>query len=205
MKTLNSERAEEPKRSSAAPGSASGAKDQAATPKPEGMEQEPAGAPKPAETAENTAVPPSPAERAEDPAGAPEPMEESSYPAAAPEHIIAAVKNLEDVSECMEISEQPAAAAPELAEAPSRDSERWAEKSGPVWWIKVGGRSHLLPWSGGWCPRASGGSWAPRGCRCAWEGRECPPQEVLAPWGRGELLRVAWQKSLMSVMSEPLW
>nr|XP_047906446.1 telomeric repeat-binding factor 2 isoform X4 [Anser cygnoides] len=124
MKTLNSERAEEPKRSSAAPGSASGAKDQAATPKPVGMEQEPAGAPKPAETAENTAVPPSPAERAEDPAGAPEPMEESSYPAAAPEHIIAAVKNLEDVSECMEISEQPAAAAPELAEEPSRDSER---------------------------------------------------------------------------------
>nr|XP_047906444.1 telomeric repeat-binding factor 2 isoform X2 [Anser cygnoides] len=130
MKTLNSERAEEPKRSSAAPGSASGAKDQAATPKPVGMEQEPAGAPKPAETAENTAVPPSPAERAEDPAGAPEPMEESSYPAAAPEHIIAAVKNLEDVSECMEISEQPAAAAPELAEEPSRDSER--QPSGTV-------------------------------------------------------------------------
>ncbi|XP_050569202.1 telomeric repeat-binding factor 2 isoform X3 [Cygnus atratus] len=124
MKTLNSERAEEPKRSSAAPGSASGAKDQAAAPKPVGMEQDPAGAPKPAETAEDTAVPPSPAERAEDPAGAPEPMEESSYPAAAPEHIIAAVKNLEDVSERMEIPEQPAAAAPELAEVPSRDSER---------------------------------------------------------------------------------
>ncbi|XP_050569201.1 telomeric repeat-binding factor 2 isoform X1 [Cygnus atratus] len=130
MKTLNSERAEEPKRSSAAPGSASGAKDQAAAPKPVGMEQDPAGAPKPAETAEDTAVPPSPAERAEDPAGAPEPMEESSYPAAAPEHIIAAVKNLEDVSERMEIPEQPAAAAPELAEVPSRDSER--QPSGTV-------------------------------------------------------------------------
>ncbi|XP_040426934.1 telomeric repeat-binding factor 2 isoform X2 [Cygnus olor] len=163
MKTLNSERAEEPKRSSAAPGSASGARDQAAAPKPVGMEQDPAGAPKPAETAEDTAVPPSPAERAEDPAGAPEPMEESSYPAAAPEHIIAAVKNLEDVSERMEIPEQAAAAAPELAEVPSRDSERWAEKSGPMWWVKVGGRSHLLSWSGGWCPRASDGSRAPRG------------------------------------------
>ncbi|XP_040426936.1 telomeric repeat-binding factor 2 isoform X4 [Cygnus olor] len=130
MKTLNSERAEEPKRSSAAPGSASGARDQAAAPKPVGMEQDPAGAPKPAETAEDTAVPPSPAERAEDPAGAPEPMEESSYPAAAPEHIIAAVKNLEDVSERMEIPEQAAAAAPELAEVPSRDSER--QPSGTV-------------------------------------------------------------------------
>ncbi|KAI6077732.1 Telomeric repeat-binding factor 2 [Aix galericulata] len=124
MKTLNSERAEEPKRSSAAPRSASGAKDKAAAPKPVGMEQEPAGAPKPPETAKDTVVPPSPAERAEGPAGAPEPMEASSYPAAAPEHIIAAVKNLEDVSERMEVSEQPAAAAPELAEMPSRESER---------------------------------------------------------------------------------
>ncbi|XP_032051760.1 telomeric repeat-binding factor 2 isoform X1 [Aythya fuligula] len=124
MKTLNSERAEEPKHSLAAPRSASGAKDKAAAPKPVGMEQEPAGAPKPAETAEDMVVPPSPAERAEGPAGALEPMEASGCPAAAPEHIIAAVKNLEDVSERMEISEQPAAAAPELAEMPSRDSER---------------------------------------------------------------------------------
>ncbi|XP_035192704.1 telomeric repeat-binding factor 2 isoform X2 [Oxyura jamaicensis] len=130
MKTLNSERAGEPKCLPAAPGPASGAEDQAAAPEPVEMEQDPAGAPKPAETAKDTAVPPSPAERAEDPAGAPEPMEESSYPAAAPEHIIAAVKNLEDVSERMEISEQPAAAAPEPAEAPAKDSER--QPSGTV-------------------------------------------------------------------------
>nr|XP_038041255.1 telomeric repeat-binding factor 2 isoform X5 [Anas platyrhynchos] len=127
MKTLNSERAEEPKRLSAAPRSASRAKDKAAAPEPVGMEQEPAGAPKPAETAKDTVVPPSPAERAEGPAGVPEPMEASRCPAAAPEHVIAAVKNLQDVSERMEITEQPAAAAPELAEMPSRDSERSRE------------------------------------------------------------------------------
>ncbi|EOA96848.1 Telomeric repeat-binding factor 2, partial [Anas platyrhynchos] len=135
MKTLNSERAEEPKRLSAAPRSASRAKDKAAAPEPVGMEQEPAGAPKPAETAKDTVVPPSPAERAEGPAGVPEPMEASRCPAAAPEHVIAAVKNLQDVSERMEITEQPAAAAPELAEMPSRDSERWAEKSGGCWCV----------------------------------------------------------------------
>ncbi|XP_038041255.2 telomeric repeat-binding factor 2 isoform X6 [Anas platyrhynchos] len=127
MKTLNSERAEEPKRLSAAPRSASRAKDKAAAPEPVGMEQEPAGAPKPAETAKDTVVPPSPAERAEGPAGVPEPMEASRCPTAAPEHVIAAVKNLQDVSERMEITEQPAAAAPELAEMPSRDSERSRE------------------------------------------------------------------------------
>ncbi|XP_068550028.1 telomeric repeat-binding factor 2 isoform X2 [Anas acuta] len=124
MKTLNSERAEEPKCVLAAPRSVSRAKDKAAAPEPVRMEQEPAGAPKPAETAKDTVVPPSPAERAEGPAGVPEPMEASRCPAAAPEHVIAAVKNLQDVSERMEIREQPAAAAPELAEMPSRDSER---------------------------------------------------------------------------------
>lgn len=78
-------------------------------------------------------------------------MEASSYPAAAPEHIIAAVKNLEDVSERMEMSEQPAAAAPELAEMPSRESERWAEKSGGCW--RVGGlgapSADVTPWGQG--------------------------------------------------------
>ncbi|XP_068550032.1 telomeric repeat-binding factor 2 isoform X5 [Anas acuta] len=127
MKTLNSERAEEPKCVLAAPRSVSRAKDKAAAPEPVRMEQEPAGAPKPAETAKDTVVPPSPAERAEGPAGVPEPMEASRCPAAAPEHVIAAVKNLQDVSERMEIREQPAAAAPELAEMPSRDSERSRE------------------------------------------------------------------------------
>ncbi|KAM6250930.1 telomeric repeat-binding factor 2 isoform 4-T4 [Spheniscus humboldti] len=143
-KTLNSERAEEPKCSSVTPESANGPKDQAAAPEPSGGAEGPAGAPEPAETAKDLEGAPDPAERADDPAAAPEPMEGTSDPAAAPEpvegatdpaatpeHIIAADNISEDASEPMEISKEPAAAAPELPGVSFRDSartKRWKEE-----------------------------------------------------------------------------
>ncbi|XP_009570455.1 PREDICTED: telomeric repeat-binding factor 2, partial [Fulmarus glacialis] len=142
-KALNSEHAEETKYSSVTPESANGLKDQAAAPEPSGRAKGPEGAPEPAETAEDLEGAPNPAERADDPAAAPEPMEEASDSAAAPEpmegatdpgetpeHIIAAVNILEDASEPMEISKEPAAAAPELPGVSFRDSER--QPSGTV-------------------------------------------------------------------------
>ncbi|XP_075571392.1 telomeric repeat-binding factor 2 isoform X1 [Pelecanus crispus] len=142
-KTLNSEHAQEPKYSSGTPESANGPKDQAAAREPSGRAQGRAGAPEPAETAKDPEGTPNPAEGADDPAAAPEPtegatdpaatpepMEEATDPAATPEHITAADNILEDASEPMEISKEPAAAAPELAGVSCRDSER--QPSGTV-------------------------------------------------------------------------
>ncbi|KAM9268781.1 telomeric repeat-binding factor 2 isoform 2-T2 [Cariama cristata] len=136
-KTLNSEHAEEPKYSSVTPESANGPKDQAAAPESSGRAKSPAGATEPAEMAKDLEGAPNPAERADDPGAAPElmegagdsaaalePMEGATDPAATPEHIIAAVNILEDASEAMEISEEPAAATPELPGVSFRDSER---------------------------------------------------------------------------------
>ncbi|NXE28453.1 TERF2 factor, partial [Ardeotis kori] len=158
-KALNSD----PKCSSVTPESADGAKDQAAAPEP----SEGAGGPggEPAETAKDLEGAPNPAERADDPATAPEPMEEASDsaaapepvegaadPAATPERLTAAPRPLEDASEPMEIAKEPAA-APELPGVSYRDSERWAEDSGPALWMKFGSSSLLrgerrpLPWA----------------------------------------------------------
>ncbi|XP_075621826.1 telomeric repeat-binding factor 2 isoform X2 [Balearica regulorum gibbericeps] len=136
-KTLNSEHAKEPKCSSVTPESANGPKDQAAAPEPSRRAKGPAGAPEPAETVkdlegapslaervDDATAAPEPAEGASDSAAAPEPMEGATDPAATPEHIIAAVNILEDASEPMEISKEPAAAAPELPGVSFRDSER---------------------------------------------------------------------------------
>ncbi|KAM6250927.1 telomeric repeat-binding factor 2 isoform 1-T1 [Spheniscus humboldti] len=149
-KTLNSERAEEPKCSSVTPESANGPKDQAAAPEPSGGAEGPAGAPEPAETAKDLEGAPDPAERADDPAAAPEPMEGTSDPAAAPEpvegatdpaatpeHIIAADNISEDASEPMEISKEPAAAAPELPGVSFRDSARQPSGTVTVYGISV--------------------------------------------------------------------
>ncbi|XP_074957191.1 telomeric repeat-binding factor 2 isoform X2 [Phalacrocorax aristotelis] len=136
-KTLNSERAKEGKYSSVTPESANGPKEQAAPLKASGMAEGPAGAPKPTETAEDMEGAPNPAERADDTAAAPEPVEGASDsaaapepaegatdPAATPEHITAAINVSENASEPMEISKEPAAAAPELPGVSFRDSER---------------------------------------------------------------------------------
>ncbi|GAB0195363.1 telomeric repeat-binding factor 2 [Grus japonensis] len=143
-KTLNSEHAKEPKCSSVTPESANGLKDQAAAPEPSRRAKGPAGAAEPVETVkdlegapslaervDDAAAAPEPAEGASDSAAAPEPMEGATDPAATPEHIIAAVNILEDASEPMEISKEPAAAAaPELPGVSFRDSER--QPSGTV-------------------------------------------------------------------------
>ncbi|XP_074957190.1 telomeric repeat-binding factor 2 isoform X1 [Phalacrocorax aristotelis] len=142
-KTLNSERAKEGKYSSVTPESANGPKEQAAPLKASGMAEGPAGAPKPTETAEDMEGAPNPAERADDTAAAPEPVEGASDsaaapepaegatdPAATPEHITAAINVSENASEPMEISKEPAAAAPELPGVSFRDSER--QPSGTV-------------------------------------------------------------------------
>ncbi|NWU67731.1 TERF2 factor, partial [Pterocles burchelli] len=105
-KTLNSECAEEPKCSSAAPESAKEPSEQAAAPEPSGGTCGPAGAPEPAETAQDLGRAPEPTERADSAAAAPEPMEEASDsaaapepmegatdPAATPEHLTATVNN----------------------------------------------------------------------------------------------------------------
>lgn len=151
-KTLNSECAKEPKYSSVTPESANWPKDQAAALEPSGRENR---SPEPAETAKDLEGASNPAERGDDLAGpkpvegasdsaaAPEPMEGATDPAATPERIIAAVNTLEDGSEPMEISKEPAGAAPELPGVSFRDSERWAEESGPVLWMKYGSSSLL--------------------------------------------------------------
>lgn len=158
-KTLNSEDAEEPKHSLVTPKSANGPKDEAAALEPLGRTDpspEPAkdleGAPNPAERGDNPAAAPEAMEGASDSASAPEPMEGATDPAAAPEHIIAAVNTLEDGSEPMEISKEPAA-APELPGVSCRDSERWAEESGPALWMKCGTSS--LPRGSLLCPDSS--------------------------------------------------
>ncbi|NXA24981.1 TERF2 factor, partial [Ibidorhyncha struthersii] len=140
-KALNSEHAKESKYSSVAPESPNGPKDQAAALEPSGRENlspEPAetakdleGASNPAEGEDDSAAP-EPVEGASDSAAAPEPMEGATDTAATPEHIIAAVNTLEDGSEPMEISKEPEGAAPELPGVSFRDSERWAEESGPA-------------------------------------------------------------------------
>ncbi|KAM6324702.1 telomeric repeat-binding factor 2 isoform 2-T3 [Podargus strigoides] len=123
-KTLNSEHAREPKSSSVTPESANRLKEQAAAPGPSRSAEGPEGAPESAEIAQDLEGTPNPAEREHNLAEAPEPMEGADDPAATPEHIIAAVDTLEDVSEPMEISKEPAAAAPELPGVSFRDSAR---------------------------------------------------------------------------------
>ncbi|XP_014798005.1 PREDICTED: telomeric repeat-binding factor 2 isoform X2 [Calidris pugnax] len=130
-KTLDSEHAEEPKCSSVTPESANGPKDQAAALEPLGRTNpspEPAkdleGALNPTESRDDPAAAPEPMEGASDSAAAPEPMEGATEPATAPEHMIEAVNTLEGGSEPMEISKEPAAAAPELPGASFRDMER---------------------------------------------------------------------------------
>ncbi|XP_035753935.1 telomeric repeat-binding factor 2 isoform X1 [Egretta garzetta] len=129
-KTLNSECAKEPKYPSVTPESANGPKDQAVAPEHPGRAQGPAGAPEPAEMTQDLEGAPNPAERAGDPAAAPEPVEGATDPAATPEHLTAAVNTLEDASESMEVSKEPAAAAPEHPGVSFRDSER--QPSGTV-------------------------------------------------------------------------
>ncbi|XP_052541733.1 telomeric repeat-binding factor 2 isoform X2 [Tympanuchus pallidicinctus] len=80
-------------------------------------------APQHPETARDVVRAPSPAERAEDTAGASEPVKSASYPAV-PQPQIAAVKSSRAFSVPMEVSEQPAAAAPVHAGVSSRDLER---------------------------------------------------------------------------------
>ncbi|XP_065704541.1 telomeric repeat-binding factor 2 isoform X3 [Patagioenas fasciata] len=135
-KTLNSERAEGPKCTSATPGSANRLKDQAAALQPSGRAKGSAGAAEPVETAAELDRTPSPAGRTDNPAAAPEPMEDGDSAAApkamegdndsaaTPEHITAVVNVLEDASEPMEIPKEPAAAAPELPGVSFRDSDR---------------------------------------------------------------------------------
>ncbi|NXC76416.1 TERF2 factor, partial [Anhinga anhinga] len=172
-KALKSECAKERRHSSVTPESANGPKDQAAPPKPSGSAVGPAGAPEAAQDLEGA---PDPAERAGDPAAAPEPMEGASNsaaapkpvegasdPAATPEHIVAEDDILEDASEPMEISKEPAAAAPELPGVSFRDSERWAEESGPPLWMKFGSSS---------LPR---GIWS---VQAALNAPECQPKQV---------------------------
>ncbi|XP_068812310.1 telomeric repeat-binding factor 2 isoform X2 [Struthio camelus] len=109
-KTLNSERAEEPK-CPAAPESANGARDPAAALEPSKSGKDPAGAPKPEE-------------RAKDVVGAPEPVERTEERAGASKLIEAAANISEESQEPMEISKQPAAAAPGPTEVSSKNLER---------------------------------------------------------------------------------
>ncbi|XP_009984382.1 PREDICTED: telomeric repeat-binding factor 2, partial [Tauraco erythrolophus] len=122
-KTLNSECAEEPRCSSVTPESADVPKEQAAALEPSGRAEEPAAAPGPAETAEGLEGAPDPAGKAGAAAAAPEPVEGAPDPAATPEHLTAAINDVEDVLEPMEISKEPAA-APELPGVSFRESER---------------------------------------------------------------------------------
>ncbi|XP_048814581.1 telomeric repeat-binding factor 2 isoform X1 [Lagopus muta] len=80
-------------------------------------------APQRPETARDVVRAPSPAERAQDTAGASKPVKSASYPAV-PQPQIAAVKSSRAISVPMEVSEQPAAAAPVHAGVSSRDLER---------------------------------------------------------------------------------
>ncbi|KAM4638460.1 telomeric repeat-binding factor 2 isoform 2-T2 [Amazona ochrocephala] len=127
-KTLRSEHAKKTRRPSVTPKSADGPKDD--TLEPSGGEKGPAGAAEPAEMAKDLRRAPSPAERSHDPtaasdlregtsdfATASEPMEEDTDPAATPDHITAADNNLEGASEPVQISEEAAAATPELPAA----------------------------------------------------------------------------------------
>ncbi|KAM6324700.1 telomeric repeat-binding factor 2 isoform 1-T2 [Podargus strigoides] len=136
-KTLNSEHAREPKSSSVTPESANRLKEQAAAPGPSRSAEGPEGAPESAEIAQDLEGTPNPAEREHNLAEAPEPMEGADDPAATPEHIIAAVDTLEDVSEPMEISKEPAAAAPELPGVSFRDSARQPSGTATAYGISV--------------------------------------------------------------------
>ncbi|XP_031470904.1 telomeric repeat-binding factor 2 isoform X1 [Phasianus colchicus] len=80
-------------------------------------------APQCPETARDVVRAPSPAERAKDTAGASEPVKNASYPTV-PQPRIAAVNCSKAFSVPMEVSEQPAAAAPVHAGVSSRDLER---------------------------------------------------------------------------------
>lgn len=165
-KTLNSERVEGPKCSSATPGSENGPKDQAVAPQPLGRAKGSAGAVEPAETAVELDGAPSPAGGTDNPppalehmegdgdsAEAPKATERDNDPAATPEHITAAVNVLEDASEPMEIPKEPAATAPELPGVSFRNSDRWAEQSGPTLWMEFGGSS--APTGSLLCPGSS--------------------------------------------------
>ncbi|XP_010008404.1 PREDICTED: telomeric repeat-binding factor 2, partial [Nestor notabilis] len=143
-KTLSSEHAKRTKHSSVTPKSVNGPKDDSL--EPLGGAKGPEGAPEPAEMAKDMERAPSPAERANDPIAASDLTEgtsdfatasesvEGTDPAATPDHIIAADNILEDASEPMQLSEEPAAtpelaaadpaATPELPGVSSRDSER---------------------------------------------------------------------------------
>ncbi|NWX89897.1 TERF2 factor, partial [Nothoprocta pentlandii] len=102
-KMCNSECAEEPKCPAAAPEPANGLPDPPGTPKP--------------------------AERAQDVAGAPTSAEGPENQAVTPERVETAATILEESQEPMEISKEPAAAAPEPVEVSSKNSERWAGNS----------------------------------------------------------------------------
>ncbi|KAM9508163.1 telomeric repeat-binding factor 2 isoform 1-T1 [Guaruba guarouba] len=127
-KTLRSEHAKKPRRPSVTSQSANGPKDD--TLKPSGGEKGPAGAAEATEIAKDLERAPSPAEGAHDPtaasdlreetsdfATASEPAEEDTDAAATPDHITPADNNLEEASELMQISEEAAAATPELPAA----------------------------------------------------------------------------------------
>ncbi|NWU75130.1 TERF2 factor, partial [Onychorhynchus coronatus] len=148
-KTLNLEHTDEPKSLSVTPKSADGPKDQIVAPEASGRAEGPSGAPEPAGATEEPEGAASPAERAAHPTVAPEAMEGASGPAAAPEamevatdpaetpdHLTAELDVLKDTPEPVEIAKEPAAVTAELTEV-ERDSERWAEESGPGLWMSV--------------------------------------------------------------------
>ncbi|NXG16042.1 TERF2 factor, partial [Grallaria varia] len=178
-KTLNLEHADEPKSLSLTPKFEDGPEDQAAAPEALEGAEGPAGAPEPAGAAEEPEGPASPAEGAVDPTAAPEPVEGASGPAAAlepmevandpaatPEHLTAELDVLRDTPEPMEIAKEEAAVTPELPGVSTRDSERWAEESGPGLCMKCGHSSLPL------CP---GSSQFPK----------CQPRPAQRCWGVG--------------------
>ncbi|XP_021263888.1 telomeric repeat-binding factor 2 isoform X3 [Numida meleagris] len=115
--------AETAKNLAGAPEHAETVKDTVRAPSPAERRKVLVGAPKHAETARDVVREPSPTERTKDTAGAPTPMKSASYSAVS-EPRIAAVKNSKIFSVPMEISEQPAAAAPVHAGVSSGDLER---------------------------------------------------------------------------------
>ncbi|NWI94304.1 TERF2 factor, partial [Pitta sordida] len=178
-KALNVEHTNEPESLLLTPKPADGPEDQAAAPEgmaegsagaaePAGAAEDPEGAASPAEpTVEPAADPtaaPEPVEGASGPAPALEPMEVITDPAATPEHLTDAPDVPKDIPEPMETANEPPAATPEPPGASSKDSQRWAEGSGPGLCIKPGHSSLLR--GNSLCPGISG---QPRGvCAGLW-------------------------------------
>ncbi|XP_042677613.1 telomeric repeat-binding factor 2 isoform X3 [Centrocercus urophasianus] len=121
--TARDGRAPSPAETAKNPSGAPECADTVRAPSPAERRKDSVKAPQHPETARDVVRAPSPAERAEDAAGASEPVKSASYPAV-PQPQIAAVKSSRAFSVPMEVSEQPAAAAPVHAGVSSRDLER---------------------------------------------------------------------------------